>query len=645
MFFDLNIPFLELATNGETKNKTLKSLRHRSVARAMELGYSGVAYDRPFRGVMSDSDRCRIPHLSLESLVEASRSLIPSASFHRDLLGASKSSPFRQYTRVTVAVDRFSVGTAFNAKSVLRSYDLVAARPADQEGFNQACQVSEVDIIALDFPLRFRLKLPMVQAAIKRGVHFEISYSNLISNDHRNKMLSDARLLVDWTRGKNIILSSSASSVNDIRGPCDVVNLASFLLGLSTKQAKAAISANCRSLLGNALRKKDYKEAIRIERIPEKQLDSKGTWFQEWNDWDPISSGERDLPPLDDESKLLSVPSKLSKSFNAIDFRSCDNSFSFKDQISCIREDLPPMSNSKPVSAAVMEVPLANAGETAQREELQKILVGDAISVDPIPLELQISDCRSGRTSPSGMLRLSADSEEVSIAVNSDGNPQNLARNTVLSNAARVQSYDTQLKHCTFEHERNLPSVTDPKQVAAVINFEQPTVFMEDLENSDCPDIVSNVVEIPKVVTESVDCMSSIVADHLSSGNCTFSSAPLDENAPKLQITETLFEREHKDEELNSGIPMDIEFVRPSPSKEEESGPVPDDGALNDDETKEREQRVELWSAAGKGRRKAKTLSPAYPLPFKSLLKPMLFKKRVSKSRKLCRPRRSCNHL
>lgn len=531
----------------------------------------------------------------------------------------------------------------------------MAARPADQEGFNQACQVSEVDIIALDFPLRFRLKLPMVQAAIKRGVHFEITYSNLISNDHRKKMLSDARLLVDWTRGKNLIFSSSASSVNDIRGPCDVVNLASFLLGLSTKQAKASISANCRSLVGNALRKKDYKEAIRIERIPENQLDSKGTWFQEWNDWDPISSGERDLPPLDDESKLLSAPSKLSKSFSAIDFLSCGDSFSFKDQISCIREDLPPMGNKKPVSAAVMKVPLANAGETAQREELQKILVEDVISVDPMPLELQISDCRSGRVSPSGMPRLSADSEEVlsaasvevSLAVNSDGNLQNPARNTVLSNAAGVQSYDIQLKRCTFEHERNLPSVTDsgPKQVAAAIKFEQPTMFMEDLENSDCPDIVSNVVEIHKVVTESVDCMSTIVADHLSSDNCTFSSVPLDENAPKLQITERLVEREQRDEELNSGIPMDIEFVRSSPSKEEESGPLPDDGALHDDETKEQEQRVELGSAAGKGRRKAKTLSPAYPLPFKSLLKPMLFKKRVSKSRKLCRPRRPCNHL
>lgn len=43
-----------------------------------------------------------------------------------------------------MAVDRVSVGSAFNARGVLRSYDLVAARPLDQEGFDRACQVADV---------------------------------------------------------------------------------------------------------------------------------------------------------------------------------------------------------------------------------------------------------------------------------------------------------------------------------------------------------------------------------------------------------------------------------------------------------------------------------------------------------------------
>ena len=50
---------------------------------------------------------------------------------------------------------------------------------------------------------------------------------------------------MDWTKGKNLILSSAASSVNEIRGPFDVANLSS-LLGVSMERAKAAVSKNCR---------------------------------------------------------------------------------------------------------------------------------------------------------------------------------------------------------------------------------------------------------------------------------------------------------------------------------------------------------------------------------------------------------------
>lgn len=57
---------------------------------------------------------------------------------------------------------------------------------------------------------------------------------------------------MDWTKGKNLIISSGAPSeyksppsVTELRGPNDVVNLMS-LLGLSSERARAAISVNCR---------------------------------------------------------------------------------------------------------------------------------------------------------------------------------------------------------------------------------------------------------------------------------------------------------------------------------------------------------------------------------------------------------------
>ncbi|KAK6935950.1 RNase P subunit p30, partial [Dillenia turbinata] len=178
-----------------------------------------------------------------------------------------------------------------------------------------------VDIIAIDFAkLPFRMKLPMIKAAIglcslffvlcslfkfmnvrvlilpvvfrrmfefgivQRGIYFEIVYSPLIMEAERRQTISDAKfrraslhnrktvneLLMDWTPGKNLIISSAAPSVNKLRGPNDVANLfIYFLLGLSIECAKAALSKNCRALISHTLRKKHYyKEAIRIELFP-----------------------------------------------------------------------------------------------------------------------------------------------------------------------------------------------------------------------------------------------------------------------------------------------------------------------------------------------------------------------------------------
>lgn len=61
---------------------------------------------------------------------------------------------------------------------------------------------------------------------------------------------------MDWTKGKNLILSSAAPTVNEIRGPYDVANLSS-LLGVSMERAKAAVSKNCRYECLKRIIKKD----------------------------------------------------------------------------------------------------------------------------------------------------------------------------------------------------------------------------------------------------------------------------------------------------------------------------------------------------------------------------------------------------
>ncbi|XP_026383680.1 uncharacterized protein LOC113279189 [Papaver somniferum] len=323
VFFDFNVPYLEPE---KTDSNGKKNTRLKIAVKAMELGYSGVAYNRCMKGVMSDKDRCTIYPFPVSSLLKASPTLSDSVKFHRELLKVPLNTPFRQYTRLTVTVENIvQAGVLNSGNPVLKTYDLVAVKPLNQTVFDHVCKVSVVDLIAIDFSERlpFRLKLPMVKAAIERGIYFEITYSHLISGiQARRQMVTNAKLLVDWTRGKNIIFTSGASSVNELRGPYDVANLSS-LLGLSMERAKAATSKNCRALIARALRKKQfYKEAIRVEKIPSCQrVDAKEPWFADCNNWDEISSGEGDIQ-LDDIAKFFTASSKVPKTSKAIDFAS-----------------------------------------------------------------------------------------------------------------------------------------------------------------------------------------------------------------------------------------------------------------------------------------------------------------------------------
>uniref|UniRef100_A0ACD5WQQ2 Uncharacterized protein n=1 Tax=Avena sativa TaxID=4498 RepID=A0ACD5WQQ2_AVESA len=265
-----------------------------AAARALELGYAAVALDHPHRGLLADADRCRTaPFPVLSSLP-----LPSSASLHRSRNGSPTYEPFRQYTRITLSLDSIAAAASALAPSaarLLRTYDIVAVRPLNQATLDYLCQfATEMDVISIDFShkLPFRLKLAMVKLALQRGIHFEIAYSPLIDDvNSRRQVLAEAKLLVDWTKGKNLIISSAAHNANEIRGPYDVINLCAYLLGLSTHRAKAAMSVNCRSLISKATRKKYfYKETIKIDTLlPDEQLDSTKYKLGDWIGRDPSS--------------------------------------------------------------------------------------------------------------------------------------------------------------------------------------------------------------------------------------------------------------------------------------------------------------------------------------------------------------------
>ncbi|XP_009120518.2 protein GAMETOPHYTE DEFECTIVE 1 isoform X2 [Brassica rapa] len=327
-FFDLSIPYSYPSPSGGKELIVPHKLRVKLATKAMELGYVGIAHSHSIEGAMSEKDSCTIPLLTLGSLVKAAPRLASSVAFHRGLLNVPRSTPFRQYTRVTVILESKAQCLALNSGNpVLKSYDIVAVRPMNQYAFDQACAKAEVDVISIDFSnLQFRLMHPTVKAAVKRGVYFEIKYSLLLSDaEKRRQVISNAKLLVDWTKGKNLIISSGSPSVTELRGPNDVINLMS-LLGLSSERARAAISVNCRNMIAKVLKKKRFhKEAVKVELLSSSETFSlEQPLSGDCMKWDPLSSGEGDLL-LEDLAKAFEATTRPPVAHKAFDFTSDRN--------------------------------------------------------------------------------------------------------------------------------------------------------------------------------------------------------------------------------------------------------------------------------------------------------------------------------
>lgn len=659
-FFDLNIPYDGTTAAGD------KSSRIKVVVKAMELGYSGVAYNRKIKGVMSDSDSCSIPPLSLSSLLKLAPSLSSSVRFHRSLLGVPLSSPFRQYTRLTVAVDSSPQASALNSGNpVLKSYDLVAVRPLNQNAFDQACQVSEVDLIAIDFSekLPFRLKLPMVKAAIKRGVYFEITYSNLISDvQSRKQVISNAKLLVDWTRGNNLIFSSAAPSVNELRGPYDVANLSS-LLGLSMERAKVAISKNCRSLIANALRKKQfYKEAIRVELIPSSEFDSNEPWSGNGLKWDPISSGEGDLL-LDDMAKSFSAAGKVSKTVKAIDFASIvDNmpshGLQLKDLLSGTKSVLQPVDNIKNSMSVDGKIgaPVPTNGGSEQPDMLKLFPETEQTSSYNTPSKCQISGHEDSKKSfsPNDTSKADIDSEEIKTHTTITEEEPNISNGLVDFSPIRTEIDNLQSEECTAGSEANVVLPDD--------NLTLCTVLMDIECDAVCNADADGKFEVP---TQTRDVNLSVLQNEESRNAKGFDVVL---GARSVTVDEVLVDTDMKNEASLSLASNNVLLHENSPEREFRE-PVDDSVLLSDgtpsvecyDELKGSndssvanhelldEMIVEAQKQADdseteyptinesiSGKAKAKQRTPrraALLFPFKRLVSPVLFKKKAHRKR------------
>ncbi|KAA8543971.1 hypothetical protein F0562_021852 [Nyssa sinensis] len=628
-FFDLNIPYVESDKHIPDK-PARKTTRLKLIVKAMELGYTGVAYNRTIKGVMSELDRCSISLFPLSSLLKLAPSLSASVKLHRDLLNVPLSTPFRQYTRLTVLVDSPAQALALNSGNpILKSYDIVAVRPLNQNAFEQSCQASEADLIAIDFSekLPFRLKQSVVKTAIGRGVYFEITYSGLIMDAQvRRQMISNAKLLVDWTRGKNIIFSSAAPSVTEVRGPNDVANLSS-LLGLPMERAKAAISKNCRSLIANALRKKRYhKGAIRVELVSSgEQFDSKEPWFGDWLKWDPISSGEGDLL-LDDMAKSFCASSKVSKTVKAIDFASVVDSLpshglQVKDFLSVTKPASQPLDIDQNLSAA-------EETQISIFEESKKLF------------------------SPTDTLKDFTKAEEIINHSTMTEEPKSLNGLEAYFAPTGIELHDLQSQHCRASYEANVMLACDNAKFQSLANDTdmvtackntvadaEISTLSKDVkfsafqsDESERPSSLDVVFAAQNAAMDELLTDTEIKNKELYLASCETS---LDEgSSEREQLRET---RDDSAVTLADGLPVEGSHDK---MKDNNDHSVTNYELVNElpmDEQKQTKDHTELnspvlvESVSGKSRVKYRTTRRSLLFPFKRVLNPVPFKRKARK--------------
>lgn len=145
-------------------------------------------------------------------------------------------------SRLTLTISDHTQNHRVN--SLNTAYDLVALRPTNDKALQLCCSSLDCDIISIDFTQRIQypLKFKTVASALQRGVRFEICYSGGITDgsDATRNLISGAGALIRATRGRGIIVSSEATAALGLRGPNDVINLAT-VWRLSQERGKEAI--------------------------------------------------------------------------------------------------------------------------------------------------------------------------------------------------------------------------------------------------------------------------------------------------------------------------------------------------------------------------------------------------------------------
>ncbi|GAB4820355.1 hypothetical protein N2152v2_007401 [Parachlorella kessleri] len=262
------------------------------VAQALRLGFDGMGLVHQAKERLLEQDRCAIKPTELAALLSATEGVGKAVEASKAKVARHGNAyTCRQFTRLNFPADDVATAQAAVANTAVTStYDLLAVQPRSERLFALACTSLDVDIISLDLSRRlpFRFKPALVKAALARGLHFEVCFSAALwEAGARRQLFTNAQALCRETRGRNIVVSSCARTVMELRqagsdasslqcvaieslhpppagGPYDVMNMAT-LFGLTQQQAQHALSRNAEAALQHAAARKAYRGLLTIQ--------------------------------------------------------------------------------------------------------------------------------------------------------------------------------------------------------------------------------------------------------------------------------------------------------------------------------------------------------------------------------------------
>ncbi|CAI5730289.1 unnamed protein product [Hyaloperonospora brassicae] len=182
----------------------------------------------------------------------------------------------RQRKRITLKIEEVADAQRLIGLDVVKGYDVVAVEAMTLKVFQFLCEQADIDLITFDVTNRipFQIKRPLIAAAVKRGVYFEITYVPCLGDSAgRRYFFSNASHLVRLTGGKNLVFSSGATRDILLRSPYDVINIG-LLSGLKYGQARDAISTSCLAVLEHADRRRGIIGGVQVEVTKNRAIES-----------------------------------------------------------------------------------------------------------------------------------------------------------------------------------------------------------------------------------------------------------------------------------------------------------------------------------------------------------------------------------